>query len=208
MKCSLATILFAGGVLSALPMFAQPAARSCPTGINPLQILEGTWTYSADGVFPPTQSYASAGTFRASVGTDKAGSPKGLLAITQTTSLNGQSIRQETDAGSYQIFPDCSGGTLTLNLSTRPIAFDFWFDRCGKEIRVVGTTPGAVVRGSAWGRSIHEDLQYQRCMIAAEQTCNGPLCQCVFPVCRVCAACEKAISRCRSLCILEWSVWY
>lgn len=174
MKCSIASIVFAVGVLAALPVYAQPVASSCPAGIsNPLQTLEGAWTYSADGVFPPTQQYASAGTFLASIGTDKAGNPKGLLAITQTTSRNGQIIRQESDAGSYQVSPDCSGGTLTLNLSTRPIAFDFWYVAGGNEIRFVSITQGASVQGSAGGTTVFAVDKYKRCVTAAKQKFNA-----------------------------------
>src|SRR3954453_3852899 len=91
---------------------ASPAHSQCPAGINPLQALVGTWTFSTFGSAPaPGPSIpipppiASAGKFTASIGP----SNQGILSITNTASRNGQITRLETDAGRYQVFPDCSG---------------------------------------------------------------------------------------------------
>jgi hypothetical protein len=57
------------------------------------------------------------------------------------------------EPGSYQVSPDCSGGTLTFlvsgNTSSRPSQFDFWFDEFFSEIRFVSTNSGIAVKGTA-----------------------------------------------------------
>jgi len=128
---------------------AQSTQPGCPAGItNPLQILAGTWTFSMNGftstpvsatVLPPL---TSAGQFAASVGT-RAGVQIGLLNLIQTSSQNGQITRQEKDIGSYQILPDCSGGTLTFNFSSRPVSFDFWFSKGTSTPIFAGSGSGA-----------------------------------------------------------------
>jgi hypothetical protein len=124
---------------------AVASATSCPA--NPLDILNGTWTFSTEGFSLSAQPFTSAGRFVAS-SSSRSGNQNGFLAITSTSSQNGLIVSQEADAGAYQIYPDCSGGTLTFNLSTRPLQFDFWF-ATEKEIRFVSTTGGATIRGAA-----------------------------------------------------------
>jgi hypothetical protein len=124
----------------ALLLLAPLASAQC-TG-NPLQALAGTWTFRAAGV--GAASFVSAGQFTATIGVDRAGSPLGRLTIVATTIVDGVVIRQEVDAGTYQILPDCSGGTLTINLSTRPIAYDFWFLEGATEmyfVSIINTLP-------------------------------------------------------------------
>jgi hypothetical protein len=116
--------------------------------VNPLTLLVGTWTYSTHGFAPGTEPFASAGQFTATLGT-RGGQPIGLLSVLSTASMNGQITRQETDAGTFQIFDDCSGGTLTFNLSSRPLRFDFWFSRDGNQIRMVSTISGFTIVGTA-----------------------------------------------------------
>jgi hypothetical protein len=126
---------------------ATRGGTTCPA--NPLQTLSGRWVFSMEGFAPsPQQPFASAGQFLASIGT-RGGSPIGLLTITQTSDLSGSITSQETDTGTFQIFPDCSGGSLTFNLSSRPLTFDFWFKNGGTAIRFVSTTPGTIVHGTA-----------------------------------------------------------
>jgi hypothetical protein len=85
---------------------------------------------------------ASAGSFEASVD-PKAG---GVLTITVTTSRNGQIVQLETGDGSYDLFPDCSGGTLSFNLESGPVAYDFFFGTFN-DIFLVGRDFGETVRG-------------------------------------------------------------
>jgi len=163
---------------------AQPLP-TCPNGAaSPLQALAGTWTFSAQGVGPSTVPFSSTGTFLASI-SSRAGSPTGILAITQSSS---GLARLEKDAGTYQVFPDCSGGTLTFNLSSRPITFDFWFVKqtladvqTGTEIRLVSQNDGLYVVGNAKGVTVLQataDDQFKTCVAAAKaalKTCvPGP----------------------------------
>jgi hypothetical protein len=103
-----------------------------------------------DGTVQGGVPYAAAGQFTAFIGVipgAPAGTPAvGRLTITQSSS---DGAKQEVDAGTYQIFADCSGGTLTFNLSTRALQFDFWFDENFGEIRFVATTPGVAIRGTS-----------------------------------------------------------
>jgi hypothetical protein len=135
------------GTIACLIM-APGLYAQCPQGTDPLQLLVGTWTFSTNGFSPAIQPFASSGQFTASIST-RAGNRIGLLSITSTASLNGQIVRQEIDAGTYQIFADCSGGTLTFNLSSRPLAFDFWFANGGTEISFVSITSGGTIHGTA-----------------------------------------------------------
>jgi hypothetical protein len=115
------TTFFLAGVLLTSQAYAQ-----CPTGTNPLQLLVGTWTFSTQGFGLTSTSFGtpgplnSAGQFVASISPAGAG----VLTITDSANRNGQVTRLERDAGSFQVFPDCSGATLTFNLSTGPASFD------------------------------------------------------------------------------------
>ena len=104
----------ATSVVAGLLMTPQAHAQaSCPTGTaNPLTVLTGTWTYDMGGQIPTGTPFAAAGQFTASIRT-VGGVQVGSLTITQSSTY----ARLETDSGSYTIFPDCSGGTLTFYLS-------------------------------------------------------------------------------------------
>jgi hypothetical protein len=133
-------------------VFSVPRAQAtnviCDTG-NPLQSLAGTWAFMTEGFqFPPTAFLGSAGRFVATVGTDKAGGPLGLLSITQTASIDGSTVRLETDAGRYQVHGDCSRGTLIFNVSSRPAQFDFFFVN-RNVLYYVGSNNGDIIRGIA-----------------------------------------------------------
>ena len=106
----------------------------CPAGVNPLSLLSGPYALKLQyiGVIfanTVTPTHGMAGRFVPSIGTDRAGNPVGLLAITATSNFTiAHSVtRQESDAGGYQINGDCSGGTLTFNLSSRPLRYQFYF---------------------------------------------------------------------------------
>ena len=132
-----------------------PAQLSAQCPANPLSALSGTWTFNvqalpiANVAFRDLNSYAVAGQFRASIGTDRAGNPTGLLAINATANLNGSTTRLENDAGSYQINSVCSGGTITMNLSSYPMQYDFWFANGGQTINLVSTIGGRSATGTA-----------------------------------------------------------
>jgi hypothetical protein len=141
------------------------AQTSCPSGVNPLQLLVGTWSFSTHGFVSQTGAptsmspFSGVGQFVASIGT-QGGQQVGLLTITQTSVANGEAIRQEQDAGTYTIFPDCSGGTLTFNLSTRPQQLEFRFkappaspppppNPCGSSLRFGSSSNTFTVTGDA-----------------------------------------------------------
>lgn len=139
-------LCMAAGLLVAPAMRAQ-SFPVC-TG-NPLQSFTGTWAFKESGYnFPPTQFLAAAGRFTAAVGVDRAGNPRGVLTITQTTSVDGNPARLETDAGTFQINSDCTGGTLTFNVSSRPDQYDFYFVNASK-IVFTSSNSGSILTGSA-----------------------------------------------------------
>jgi hypothetical protein len=122
----LATISAAALLLLVPAVKAQP---TCPTGATPLSVLAGAWSYRAALVspvpFPPLPvSYVAAGTFTASVG-----AAGGKLTSIQSSVLNGNTIRFESDYGasSYQGFANCGGVTLNFTFSTRAVLYDCWF---------------------------------------------------------------------------------
>jgi hypothetical protein len=149
----------------------------CPTGINPLQLLVGTWTFSTEGIsltstpFGLAGPQTSAGQFVGSISPAGAG----VLSITNTTSRNGQITRLETDAGRYQVFPDCSGATLTFNLSTGPVSFDVF-------IRTRGSSCCQVTDIVCWDELLGSvNLPGQTGIINIKRLCPPPLppvCQC------------------------------
>jgi hypothetical protein len=118
----------------------------CPAGAtDPLSVFTGTWTFGMDGQSSHGTTFAGAGQFTAAI--DSLTNPEsGIMSVTQSSSIP---VRSEMDTGTYQVLPDCSGGTMTFNISNEPIAFDFWFDNTFTEIRFVSTTSGTALRGSA-----------------------------------------------------------
>jgi hypothetical protein len=138
-----------------LPAQAQQIPSACPVGINPLQLLVGDWTYSFQGSTAASTSFSSpgpmsaAGILSATLGRSRDGATTiGALSVKQTSSLNGLPILQESDSGTFQLFSDCKGGTLTLNLSSHPVSFDFYFvSTC--EIALTGTRAGTTLTGRA-----------------------------------------------------------
>jgi hypothetical protein len=93
---------------------------------------------------PRIQVLAAAGRVVATISPAGAG----VLAITSSSGVNGTTTRLEKDAGRFQVNSDCSGGTLTFNISSRPAQFDFFFVNFAK-IVFVGTNNGDVILGKA-----------------------------------------------------------
>lgn len=132
--------MFAAALLLLVPS-AVKAQPTCPAGVNPLSVFVGTWSYQASLVsavgFPPLPvSYGSAGQFTASIGIDRrSGGPAGVIRAVQSSIVNGNPVRLESDDGTstYSVFSNCGGVTISLNFSTRPVAFDCWF-QAGRSI--------------------------------------------------------------------------
>jgi hypothetical protein len=131
----------------AVMLLAPLANAACPAVGNPLQVLVGTWTFRAAGV--GATSYVSAGQFTASIVPTGPLAGTGRLSIVATTNFNNVVTRQEVDTGSYQIFPDCSGGVLTMNLSTVPLVVEFFFKEGNSEIDFVSINPALPIGGEA-----------------------------------------------------------
>lgn len=108
-------------VITGVPLARQTYAQSAPAC---LEALVGTWTFSTHGYSPLMQPFSSSGRFVASIGTDGAGNPTGRLAITETISTGGQISRLNNYAGTYQVFPDCSGGP-SYSIPVQNLGYDF-----------------------------------------------------------------------------------
>ena len=127
---------------------AKATVPACPAGVtNPLSQLVGTWSYNFNGWTSPLFSpYASAGQFIARLETVNGVANTPTLSVTQSTT---DGARLETAPGSFSVFPDCSGGTITFFTSSRGLQFDFWFAANFTELRLVSTTPGTFFSGTA-----------------------------------------------------------
>ncbi|MCU1233641.1 MAG: hypothetical protein JWP63_1608 [Candidatus Solibacter sp.] len=129
-------------------LVGKQAHAQCPAGVtNPLQALAGSWAFKLTGL-----NFGAAGIFTATVGVDPRipAVTQGLLSATTTSNNNGIVVRQETETNSikYQVFPDCSGGTITLVATSRPITFDFYFLEGFTEIYLVSIDN--LILPSAW----------------------------------------------------------
>jgi hypothetical protein len=143
--------IFALATLMATSLMAHDPTPSCLA--NPLTGLAGNYTFQIEGIYP--HAYGITGTFNASIGTNRAGASVGVLRVTATsfftaTFAGAASVtRLETDIGSFQVNPSCTGGTLTFNLSSHPMQFDFYFSDAGRQISIISTINGLEATGVA-----------------------------------------------------------
>ena len=138
--------ILAATVLLAAAAFSPSAQAQCPVPGAPLQALVGTWAFSTHGFQQPAFEFlAAAGRFTASISPTTG---RGVLTVTTTSSIGGSIVRQEVDAGNFQVDDDCTGGTLRFNLSSRPIEFEIYFVNAD-EITLVGDTNRDAVVGTA-----------------------------------------------------------
>jgi hypothetical protein len=91
----------------------------CPAGISPLSLLAGNWSFL-------TQDYGSAsiGSFTAQFQPTLF---QGTLQINQTTSAFRFLDVDEVFNGSYQVYSDCSGGSLVFPFGGDAFAYEFVF---------------------------------------------------------------------------------
>jgi hypothetical protein len=122
------------------------APSTCQT--NPLQSLLGTWTYETSGFFGQTLPFASAGIFTAAL-SPVAGSLTGIVIFTNTISMGGYITGETAYTGTYSVLSNCSGGTITFNLSANRMQFNFYFEKGGTEIVLVSEDLGDTVIGRA-----------------------------------------------------------
>jgi hypothetical protein len=144
----------ATGCIFASAILVPQARAACAAGTNPLEALAGTWTFSKQGFnFPPTEFIAAAGRFTARV-VPVSGpiSPIGILQVAETASRDGSAVHLSVDGlpgnSRYQVYDDCSGGTLTFNTPGRPQQAEFYF-ATPDEIVFVGSQNADIVSGSA-----------------------------------------------------------
>lgn len=126
-------------------------ASGCPT--NPPSLLTGfgAWTFNAQvmtkSVFRDAD-FALAGRF--------VPVPGGTLNIEATSAWASpfsvgvtQVARHQAGAGNFQLFDDCTGGSLRMNLATVGAHYDFWFYDGGRSMFIVSATEGRALNGSA-----------------------------------------------------------
>jgi hypothetical protein len=123
-------------------LLAGHAAAQCPSTItNPLNLISGTtWAFLTEdgqvgdatvGIFTATAEIPTRSTALA-----------GVLSITETFN-NGDTIgNRVTGTGSYQIYPDCSGGLLTFKLAANGYEYAFVFAPGGTEMYLVTANTG------------------------------------------------------------------
>lgn len=149
-----------GSFLAALIPAGQ-AKAACPASItDPLQLIDGTtWAFLTQaGDFNPP-GIAAIGTFQATfvptggTGRNSKG-PTGLLTASETVNDDNSVQRLASVAGTYQIYPDCSGGQLQLALGNAGVTYEFVFSEGFSKMylvsaSVVGSYGTPVMRGTA-----------------------------------------------------------
>lgn len=98
----------------------------CPTGLSdPLFLLNNTaWSFQTTDAFG-----SSIGSFSAQVLLPTSVNPylTGALSVTETTSVRGVIYNEQTFPGRYQIYPDCSGGSILFNTNFNAYQYYFVF---------------------------------------------------------------------------------
>jgi hypothetical protein len=109
------------------------AATACPSGIDPLQLLDGTmWSFHASAAAFEGSGSSHVGTFKPKFvagGADpKNALPHGVLATVESVSYSylPTVTRLESGTGRYTVYPDCSGGTLMI-AGAQPVTYEFVF---------------------------------------------------------------------------------
>jgi hypothetical protein len=114
----------------AATVLATSAKAACSASLtNPLNLISGTtWAFQTSDVLD-----ATVGIFTAQAESSNRRSPAstltGVLTITETFNNYGDSTgvieNQVTGTGSYQIYPDCSGGILIFNIGENGYQYAF-----------------------------------------------------------------------------------
>ncbi|MBY0507829.1 MAG: hypothetical protein K2X03_28205 [Bryobacteraceae bacterium] len=102
---------------------AHAGVTGCPIGVtDPQALVSGMYSARLQRMpNAPQESFTLVGLLNALSG--------GRLAINATSTIGASAsvARAESDAGRYQVEPDCTTGTLTFNLSSRPAQYQFYF---------------------------------------------------------------------------------
>lgn len=131
---------------------ATRAPLACPVTItDPLDALTATYTLKLQGLIEDPYAFAFAGQMTASGAQPNIPSwlRVGRLDIIATSNLTrgGSVTRYERDRGSYGVADGCTHGTLTFNLSSFPVQYDFFFHEGWNNADVISTTPGRRIFG-------------------------------------------------------------
>ena len=105
--------------------------------------LSGVYAIEFAGSFVGVGPVATLGT----INLDGAGN----FVVTDTASFNG-TIIDRVGAGTYSVDSDCTGSatvTYSVGQPGRQATFNFVITERGLDIRLIGTTPGGIVSGSA-----------------------------------------------------------
>ena len=133
-------------------LLSTPALAQCPALTNPLQLIDGqTWAFEAMSG-GNSIGQASIGKFTAKYVAPSSLLPfgRGMLTVTQSLDLPAYVVDQLTSAGTYQIYPDCSGGTLSFNNGLQAITFAFVFTSNFTEMYLISTLNSGPEQ-SNWG---------------------------------------------------------
>lgn len=123
---------------------ATLAPMACPVGVAPIQTLNGPYAFKFQGIPWAPSPFGIAGVFTASTDPLFRPSfldPRGRLDIRATSNLTfgGSVTRLEGDVGSFQVWADCSGGSLVMNLSSQPMQYDFYYHAGFSSADVIST---------------------------------------------------------------------
>lgn len=134
--------------LIAASLLASTAWAQCPGGLtDPLFLINGTsWAFlTQDGAMGD----ATVGVFTAQAVPNPRTptSLSGVLKITETFNNRGVIQTQLTVAGAYQIYPDCSGGTLLMHTTNNSYQYSFVFAM--NRTKMLLLSPGSVTRNYA-----------------------------------------------------------
>lgn len=136
-------LAFLGGAF-APPASAQGKGKGVPgLGSCSVRSLNGVYAIEFAGSFVGVGPVATLGTIRL----DGAGN----FEVNDTASFNGAIIGR-VGAGTYTVESDCTGSatvTYSVGQPGRQATFDFVITDRGQDIRLIGTTPGGIVSGSA-----------------------------------------------------------
>ena len=137
-------LAFLGGAF-APPANAQGGQGKGVTGLGKCseRSLNGVYSIEFSGSFVGVGPVATLGTIKL----DGAGN----FEVTDTASFNG-TIIDRVGAGTYTVGADCTGSatvTYSVGQPGRQATFDFVITDRGQDVRLIGTTPGSIVSGSA-----------------------------------------------------------
>lgn len=162
----LSTMFVLVGLLVVPEAFAQraPVAHpatvpSCPSvsiAANPLSLVDGqTWVFHWEGIADLVAAVGNL-TFEMVPSPNSQSGFTGFMNVNEARNVAGAIFRFLIYNGRYEIFPNCTGGTLMFNSGApESLEFDFFFEGIAgvdfQELVMVSIDPGTlrVLHGSA-----------------------------------------------------------